>query len=314
MKKYILVLLALVLVLTGCSSVKSNSLDDTNPMLGNSQVGEIPQEITSNPSANVDQMNENMNNNVGGATSCIHSVVHDGIEFDFSYHTIPGNLIQYVGDKEFDEWIETKESEIQELYDDGTAICPFTTIVDFVNKFNIPREVFEALNDNYFSSIYDYNLDAIYAGEEEAETYYTSERLQHILEKRTIRLMKMDLRTYVKQEDSNAITEWCAKKNATDWVFSDTTRTTVELNRSGISSEFEALYSQYSLAEFINEFDIPSSVVAASFDKWKHPDYTGTLNIEALCSIDDVALFTAVDPFEIDKNFIIREESQTIAQ
>ena len=111
MKKYILVLLALVLVLTGCSSVKSNSLDDTNPMLGNSQVGEIPQEITSNPSANVDQMNENMNNNVGGATSCIHSVVHDGIEFDFSYHTIPGNLIQYVGDKEFDEWIETKESE-----------------------------------------------------------------------------------------------------------------------------------------------------------------------------------------------------------
>lgn len=184
----------------------------------------------------------------------------------------------------------------------------------YVNDFNIPREVFDELNDNHFSSMYDYNIDAIYAGKEEAETYYTSERLQHILEKRTIRLMKMDLRTYVKKEDSNAITEWCAEKNTAGWEFPNATITAVELINAGISSEFEALYSQYSLAEFINEFNIPSSVVAASYDKCKHPDYTGTFNIEALCSIDNIALFTSVDPLEIDKNFIIRDESQTNAQ
>ena len=42
---------------------------------------------------------------MGGHVPCVHSVLTDGgYELGFSYHTIGGEFIQYVGTEAFDEW------------------------------------------------------------------------------------------------------------------------------------------------------------------------------------------------------------------
>lgn len=139
--------------------------------------------------------------NVGGATSCIHTLIYGDTELDNSYHSIDSVLIEYVGEDSFVAWITEKEANKSSL-----DVCPFNhiNIVKFVEDFEIPRQVFEDLYYNFLYLQYDYDIDAIYNGTVAAENYYTSDRLQTVLEKKTIRLFKSKLVDYVNTQNSTA--------------------------------------------------------------------------------------------------------------
>lgn len=252
---------------------------------------------------------------IGGATYCIHTVVHNGVDYDHSYHSIDSTLINYVnyqfGDDAFDTWVKEKRVEIVPAPNDNYKSCTNVTIVDLVEDFSIPREVFEALNDNYLAAGYDYNLDAIYAGKDVAEVYYTSDRLQTVLEKEVLRFFKGKLVLYVNEQDHNTFNSWVESKKSTEWGFSEATKSHKEIAGFGYSDEFKGRQCQYSYAELIHTFNIPKEVVEDAFAAVsQNPAFKGKLNIDALYSgIKSGSAIshsdgTAKRPEDIDRSFI----------
>ncbi len=247
---------------------------------------------------------------VGGSKYCDHDVVYNHGVQDGSFHTIPGTLIEYVGQDEFSKWVE-KKTEDMLASNEGKYDSCFVSIVDFVNDFNIPRRDFEVINDNFLADYYDYNLDAIYAGKEEAEAYYLSDRKQIILEKRFIRFFKSQLRLYVQNQDATTITNWIEEKNATEWGFSEATRSHIDIPGCGYSDEFRGGYSQYSIKEFIDYFDIPRDVVEEIYLRCQNPAFEGELDIEALFSTESSdsgsnnSDRTDKKPLEVDRSYIV---------
>ncbi len=106
---------------------------------------------------------------------CRHMIVRDGVVVDNSYHTISDELILYVGKENAAAYFAKKNAE-----NATTTKCTTVSIVDFVEYFNIPKDVFRNLTS---SSNLDYNTDAIYQGTAAAESYYTSDREPHIEKK-----------------------------------------------------------------------------------------------------------------------------------
>lgn len=247
---------------------------------------------------------------VGGPTSCNHTLMYDSVELDNSYHAIDSVLINYIGADKFSKWVaemeKTKESNIT---------CPFEhiTIVKFVEDFHIPREVFEELNRTALNLQYDYNLDAIYGGKEIAERYYTGDRLQSILEKKMIRLFKSKLLDYVNKQDKEALSSWISKKNTTMQA---------NLMASGskpltnVAKQFTGNLNQYSYIEFIKYFGVPQSVANTLFEE-SHSAYsacTRVIDINAVyadiavsssesATTNAVPISTTV-PFESDISYL----------
>lgn len=243
---------------------------------------------------------------IGGSLECVHTV------YDRSYHQIDGHLIEYVvriyGQEAYDNWGVERRKEINLAPDESFDYCSNFTIVDYVEDFNIPREVFEALNDNYLSCRYDYNLDAIYAGKEVAEAYYRSDRSQVVLERKFLRNIKGQLKLYVETQDAEAITNWINEKNATEWGFSEATRSHIEIPGYGYSDEFRGGYSQYSIKEFIDYFDIPRDVVEEIYLRCWNPALEGELDIDALFEADNGSNDsdrTDKKPLDIDRSYIV---------
>lgn len=257
---------------------------------------------SSTPNQNVD--------NVGGSKYCDHDVVYNGGVQDGSFHSIPGNLIEYVGQDEFNKWVE-KKTEDMLASNEGKYDSCFVSIVDFVNDFNIPRCDFEVINDNFLADYYDYNLDAIYAGKEEAEAYYLSDRSQIIMEKRFVRFFKSQLRLYVENQDAVAVQNWIKDKNSTAWGFSEATRSHTDIPGCGYSDEFRGGYSQYSIKEFIDYFDIPRDVVEEIYLRCRNPALEGELDIDALFSTESSdrgandSDRTDKKPLEVDRSYMV---------
>ena len=259
---------------------------------------------TGTPADEPESSTSNQNvNAVGGSKYCDHDVVYNYGVQDGSFHSFPGNLIEYVGQDEFNKWIEKKTEDMLASNDGKYKSC-FVSIVDFVNDFNIPRRDFEVINDNFLADVYDYNLDAIYAGKEAAEAYYLSDRSQIIREKRFVRLFKSQLRLYVENQDATAVTNWIEKKNSTEWGFSEATRSHIEIPGCGYSDEFRGGYSQYSFKEFIDYFNIPRDVVEEIYLQCQNPALEGKLDIDALYAAEfDEEYFKTTSPLEIDMQF-----------
>ncbi len=264
------------------------------------------------PSETSDIYFNSENEAVGGGNPCKHDVViGDGVE-DSSYHTIPGNLISYVGSERFYDWIEEKTNSMLKANNGKYIGCQIFTIVDFVKDFNIPRDVFEAMNDNFFSDYYDYNLEVIYGDENDAEIYYSSDRTAIITEKRVIRRFKTKLHLYINDQSDIAFAEWVQKKNFGMWGFSEATQSHIKISESIYSDEFAGRYSQYSYAEFIEYFDIPRDVVEKIFKEVidENPSFKGKLKIDALYSeiksgsVIAYADGTPKNPNDIDRSFI----------
>jgi len=85
----------------------------------------------------------------GGSSRCKHTVMAGYNDIDFAYHSFPGALISYVGSDKFDEWIgfyENNKEVLRAEYNEGKRDCPYgISIVDFVEYFEIPREVLKSL-------------------------------------------------------------------------------------------------------------------------------------------------------------------------
>ena len=80
---------------------------------------------------------------IGGYVPCVHSVLtKSGRVLCSSYHTVPGEFIDYVGTEAFDEWTTVGVEEKRAAYERGEASCRYKTIVEFVEYFDIPREDF----------------------------------------------------------------------------------------------------------------------------------------------------------------------------
>ena len=299
MKKLLITMLALVLLLTSCGITNTPAdIPDETPTEAPIDTSE-----SSTPNQDVD--------NVGGSQYCDHDVVYNHGVQDGSFHSIPGNLIDYVGQDEFDKWIN-KKTEDMLASNGGKYVSCFVSIVDFVNDFNFPRRDFEVINDNFLADAYDYNLDAIYAGKEAAEAYYLSDRSQLIMEKRVIRRFKVLLELYVENQDDTAVQNWIDEKNATEWGFSEATRSHIEIPGSGYSDEFRGGHSQYSIKEFIDYFDIPRDVVEEIYLKCQNPALEAKLDIDALFSeTRDAEYYKTTRPLDIDMQFFTYTENNT---
>lgn len=263
---YILILSVSIICCTGCSEtaydpittdspastdVPSIQSDETAKSLPTTESG-VPAHPISDDNA-IEVTAEN-NATLGGSTSCIHTVLYGVDELDNSYHSIDSILIEYVGEENFMEWISEREAQKS-----TAGVCPFNhvNIVQFVEDFDIPRQVFENLNSNFLELQYDYNLDAIYGGTDIANNYYTSDRLQGILEKKTIRLFKSKLLNYIVSENSTAFSTWITEKNS-------------DISRTASNEEtlrFDGNYNQYSYIEFIDQFNIPKDVASTLYEE-----------------------------------------------
>ena len=159
----LLVSLLSVGMMAGCEST-SNTLDNTDVSATmknteSSESSKIQEDISS-------ETKEDDNAIGGTADACtLHS---------WNYHSITGDLINYVGAEEFEDWLETVSGEDM-------------NIVRFVSDFQIDRETFEelvcydipedeldgmTLDENYTMWSYNQEMrDAIYSN----NTYEISE-------------------------------------------------------------------------------------------------------------------------------------------
>lgn len=296
MKKKVFALLMLLAVLfVSCRMPDNNPpyANDTNS--GNALVSSSQQDTPS----------------VGGNTTCIHSILSpQGDEIDCSFHTIPGELIGYVGKKNFTMWL-TKCNSNKEENLDTDCTSRHLTIADFIDHFDIPRDIFEAINDNYLFSKNDYNLDVLYSGDTAIiESYYTSDRTAIFMEKQFILLVKARLNQDITQEERQA---WIKTKSGTEWGFSNATTNHTVIRGIGYSDTFSAQPDQYSLPEIISHFQISQSELMTAIE-WAHYAlgwYDYTLNTAALfpasppISSSKVTISTSERPYSIDSSYLI---------
>ena len=300
----VFVFLLCAIVLVGCMNSNVPDLETNDKVTTNFPVTEAsPSETTANNAP------ETTLPSVGGSMACIHSSFGKHLDYDRSYHSIDSTLINYVGQDRFNAWVAEKYAE-QDVECNLERCNTHFTIYDFVKDFDFPREVFEALNDNCLRGSYDYNLDAIYASREEAEAYYMSDRTQKEAKRITLNFFKGKLRLYVNSIDSTANEKWIARKNETEWGFSDVTRSHIEIPTYyyKYSDEFIGSYSQYSYAEYIKEFNIPRDVVEDIVERYGY-----NIDVDRLYSeLDSETLFKTadgknIDPYVVDEQFIVKK-------
>ncbi|MBQ7923081.1 MAG: hypothetical protein IJ325_13980 [Clostridia bacterium] len=84
------------------------------------------------------------------------------------YHTIDGQLIQYVGDGSFEEW----KKKVENL--PGEDGCPFAmNIYRFIHELEIPQTVFADIICTHGFWNYDYPVELLYSTDAETvDTYY----------------------------------------------------------------------------------------------------------------------------------------------
>ncbi len=247
-----------------------------------------------------------------GSSRCKHTVMAGYNNIDFAYHSIPGAFISYVGNDRFDEWLEFYENNkdvFRTEYYEGKRDCPYgSSIVDFVEYFEIPREVFEILILSNGLG-YDFNVDAIYAGKEAADEYYSSDRTQLCLAKAIIYSIKSSFPHYMYTIGATASeTEWRESKLENGWygmVLLEKVTKQYEAENKDTSKLPSAQPLDYSLTEYVHTFDIPREKVEEHYstlkEKW---GFTGDFDLDALYAAEfDEEYFKTTSPLEIDMQF-----------
>jgi len=184
-----------------------------------------------------------------GSLQCIHTT-----EYDESFHTYPPDIPGYVTIDEFNKWHELDYKKTPE--------CPYygQNIYEYIKYFSIPRDVFEKYYyDGFTYYYYDYNLDLLYGGDEDAVyEYYARSGERHILEKRSAeRLVKSWLEEFVGRDKYR---EWAKEKGY-------------------VRDNGEPNYTAWSIPELIYDFEIPESALSNIIDQLRYT-YADTLCIE----------------------------------
>lgn len=232
---------------------------------------------------------------VGGpGEGCRHSNTYQN-----SYHSISTTLINHVGKTNFSNWVEKVRAD-KEKYIDTDCHGEYCNIVRFVKDFNIPKENFQAILDNSGMNYYafDYNLDIIYSGDEKLiDEYYCSgkEREKEYLIKECLYGIKIDLSAYIKIEFPDEFNKWVSEMNSLKiQAYTQMDKKPLLLYSKMIddslvdtySNEFTGNLRQWSIPEFIAQFNIPCEKFIEILER-------NTINRE---SIDQL---TAVE-FDID--------------
>ena len=339
MKKYFIVLLIIALLITSCGVVNTpTNIPDETPTETPTEAptetpteaptetpteapAETPTEAPAETPTEAPTETPTVVNPLpsGGFAPCIHAVMSGSLNVDFAYHTIPGVFISYVGWDRFNEWYESYEDNkelFREEYNAGKRDCPYDmTIVDFVEYFDIPREVFEIILLSVANG-YDYNVDVIYAGKEAAEEYYSSDRTQLCLAKETIDSIKADLRNYTRGDRIG----WADSKVENGWYgtmllekatkkFEAEKRDMSKLPTADQAKFTTNSRSTYSLTEIIHAFDIPREKISELYTKYsKNYGYKGRFDLDALYAAEfDEEYFKTTSPLEIDMQFFTYE-------
>lgn len=297
--KYILPFLLAAFLLTSCTTEPIHETDAETDVSGDTvdtddTFAEVVETVP-NDTAQAEEDN----------TPCIHMVMLDGVVLDNSYHSIDSTLIQYVGADAFADWVQEKEAE-----PDGSCAYSHINIVDFVHDFEIPRAVFEQLNDNALVLYYDYNPDAIYGGT--ADEYYTggdttSDRTQTILEKQVLLLFKSKLIDTAIADGRNNITTWDIGS------LSASTRDTLTRDCNGTIIDFQGNLCQFSVRSFLAAFGISLDTTETLFQEAKaaYSAYTGELDIYALYSGVGWLIGEDTKIIDIDRQYLLYGEEPT---
>ncbi len=280
MKKSIMVyilLLSIILILSSCNSrigdpdnqysIK-NETDNNNKNKADKNI--IQEDSGAESTTNKqDEVSENNEIGIGYFNSdyCDHIVVSyhipGGYIYDDSYHNVSGELINYIGYVNFAQW------------NDGITSDEDFNIINLIHDFNISRETFETILDNtnigYF---YDYNTDIIYSNNDKTiQDYYTSgmNRIDEILSKKYISFIKSRIISYLNDNYANEFEEWITQKNKDDnWKYSELQYTdrliySIKDNNGNpinlYSNIFTGNIRQWSIAETVNYFNIPRSMI-----------------------------------------------------
>ena len=315
MKKYFIALLIIALLMTSCSVVNTPpDVPDETPTEAPTEVPtEAPTEDTTE--APTDAPIDNPNNGVvGGFVPCVHNVLTEtGSEIDSSYHSLSTTLIEYVGEENYNNWLEVAQKEKKAAYERGEASCPWLSIVEFVEYFDVPREILEMSNATQHPTV-DHNIDIIYAGEEAAEKYYTRERYQEAALKHLIAILRADLGHDLYKNRYDEFDAWQTEKNKNGWYAAEVLTALskkLEAEKRDLkiptsSTElFVANQSNISFVELIKYFEIPRETVEQTYSKYEnYKGFEGKLDLDALYAAEfDEEYFRTTSPIEIDMQF-----------
>ena len=98
----------------------------------------------------------------GTSLCCVHSEL---------YHGYPWPWIEYVGEENFEAWIQAGRTDIEP--DENGCPYPKTNIYKFIHDFNYPKDVFIEQYNSHIWVDYGYQVDLLYGDDSEAaEIYY----------------------------------------------------------------------------------------------------------------------------------------------
>ncbi len=258
---------------TACSSETTNKvvLDSTNEefvesVVENKEVLNTIEQTTPNIADEETILNIHKSEDIsvtsesgvgGNLPPCEHCVIlENGTIIDASYHQFSGKLIEYIGYEAFQEWTEN--------YSDPEDI----NILTYIKDNDVPREYIDEINSMYGSVyyFYDYNTEALYG--DDAEGYYTSDRVEETLMRAYLLNFKSGLSAWIKK--SNSYEDWIAAKDS------------VSLSRN--STTFDGDMRRWSISEVISDFNISRDVIADLAER-------ASVSTMGLCEIDIDALY-----------------------
>ena len=214
---------------------------------------------------------ENQIDGVGnGLNPCKHStIILDNIILDNSYHQISRQLISYIGEDAFNEWVNKNNEED-------------LNIIRFVIDNDIPYEYMEQLilTDPSVYYYFDYNLDAIYSGKED---YYTGDRTEKVLRRNFLLSVKCGLNDLIKNNEKYS--KWIEEKKNSEWEY---------CNNCG---DFDGNMRQWSISEVVAYFNITEKEMSEINDR-------ATKTVMYSCELDFDSVFSdsnyTTDPAIID--------------
>ena len=262
--RFIITVIVTLELLTSCGTHLNSTIDNNVSMNEYNTINELNSVL------------ETTVISIGGPSYCPHSLKSNGIDIEDSYHEISGTLIQYIGEEKSNEWF-TRYNNNFEMYN----------IEQFVNDFDIPRDIFEFLYfyDGVTKYNIDYNIEAIY--NKKCDEYYNENNFDERYSLFNINYytscLKSNLLDYIKQNQADHFSAWVEKLNKTgEWCHASVP--------DGLPEGFMVFTGQigrWNISEFIDEFQISDNILRQLESRFSKNANTG-------CELDYSRLYNDI--------------------
>ena len=184
-------------------------------------------------------------------TSVTDNIGQDEIH-SMDFHTYSWEMIKYVGEERFNEWIERCAGK-----DSGIEGCTYyTNIYRFIEYFDFPEDAFENL---YYGTgafyFFDYDVDLLYETDESTVSKYyilSVDREDHEKEREkyaSLGEIKLGIAEYAMMSENEKVNDffdtYCKDKTIAEWSIADFVRAT------GISKEdLKAIIGDITVREY----------------------------------------------------------------